>query len=131
MQKTPHDYICGVIIYIFFQFKVLQTALCPFQISALQNSVVNRCRTSGVRQAFIEAEILYKISGSHIGPYYKTAFDKLGFSKREQKERGIWCPTTISIMLKNMIYIGHLPQLKSSCISYKNHTRYKKEKANG
>ena len=57
------------------------------------------------------------------------AFDKLGFSKREQKERGIWCPTTISIMLKNIIYIGHLPQLKSSYISYKNHTRYKKDKS--
>ena len=56
------------------------------------------------------------------------AFDKLSFSKREQKERGIWCPTTVSIMLKNIIYIGHLPQLKSSCISYKNHTRYKKDK---
>ena len=57
------------------------------------------------------------------------AFEKLGFSKRADREHGIWCPTTISLMLKNMMYIGHLPQLKSSCVSYKNHTRrrnYKK-----
>lgn len=57
------------------------------------------------------------------------AFEKLGFSKREDREHGIWCPTTISLMLKNMMYIGHLPQLKSSCVSYKNHKRYKKDKS--
>ena len=34
---------------------------------------------------------------------------------------------SISAMLKNMVYIGHMPQLMSTSVSYKNHKRYKKD----
>lgn len=32
-------------------------------------------------------------------------------------------------MLKNLIYLGHMPQLMSSSVSYKNHKRYKKDQS--
>ena len=34
---------------------------------------------------------------------------------------------SIAAMLKNMVYIGHMPQLMSTSVSYKNHKRYKKD----
>ena len=42
---------------------------------------------------------------------------------------GFWSPVTIREMLQNIIYLGHLPQLCVSTISYKNHKRYKKDKS--
>ena len=56
----------------------------------------------------------------------KYAYEKLGFRGR-QGEHDIWCPTTICLMLDNMLYIGHLPQLRTSSVSYKNHKKYKKD----
>ncbi len=56
----------------------------------------------------------------------KYAYEKFGFRGR-QGEHDIWCPTTITLMLDNMIYIGHLPQLRTSSVSYKNHKKYKKD----
>ena len=31
--------------------------------------------------------------------------------------------------MRNIIYLGHMPQLMSSSVSYKNHKRYKKDKS--
>ena len=58
----------------------------------------------------------------------KYAYEKLGFRGR-QGEHDIWCPTTICLMLDNMLYIGHLPQLRTSSVSYKNHKKYKKDQS--
>lgn len=58
----------------------------------------------------------------------KYAYKKLGFRGR-QGEHDIWCPTTICLMLDNMLYIGHLPQLRTSSVSYKNHKKYKKDQS--
>lgn len=58
----------------------------------------------------------------------KYAYAKLGFRGR-QGEHDIWCPTTICLMLDNMLYIGHLPQLRTSSVSYKNHKKYKKDQS--
>ena len=58
----------------------------------------------------------------------KYAYEKLGFRGR-RGEHDIWCPTTICLMLDNMLYIGHLPQLRTSSVSYKNHKKYKKDKS--
>lgn len=58
----------------------------------------------------------------------KYAYAKLGFRGR-QSEHDIWCPTTICLMLDNMLYIGHLPQLRTSSVSYKNHKKYKKDQS--
>ncbi len=36
---------------------------------------------------------------------------------------------TIASMLKNIVYIGHMPQLMSTSVSYKNHKRFKKDQS--
>ena len=58
----------------------------------------------------------------------RYAFEKFGHELRAG-EHWIWCPSTITLMLKNMVYLGHMPQLMSSSVSYKNHKRYKKDKS--
>ncbi len=42
---------------------------------------------------------------------------------------GFWSPVTIREMLQKIIYLGHLPQLCCSTVSYKNHKRYKKDES--
>ncbi len=56
------------------------------------------------------------------------AFDKIGH-KGKPGDRRLWGQITIANMLKNMIYIGHMPQLRSTSVSYKNHKRYNKDKS--
>ncbi len=56
------------------------------------------------------------------------AHQKLGY-KISKDSHGLWGPITIRQMLANIIYIGHMPQLKSTSISYKNHKRYNKDKS--
>ena len=56
------------------------------------------------------------------------AFEKLGH-KGKPGDRRLWGQITIAQMLKNMIYIGHMPQLMSTSVSYKNHRRYKKDQS--
>lgn len=56
------------------------------------------------------------------------AFDKVGH-KGKPGDRRLWGQITIANMLKNMIYIGHMPQLRSTSISYKNHKRYNKDQS--
>ena len=58
----------------------------------------------------------------------KYAFEKFGHELRAN-EHWIWCPSSINIMLRNMVYIGHMPQLMFSSVSYKNHKRTKKDKS--
>ena len=40
---------------------------------------------------------------------------------------GLWASVTIRDMLDKIIYIGHMPQLCWTSISYKNHKKYKKD----
>ena len=54
------------------------------------------------------------------------AYEKLGH-RGKKEDRRLWCPMSIAAMLKNMVYIGHMPQLMSTSVSYKNHKRYKKD----
>lgn len=56
------------------------------------------------------------------------AFEKLGH-KGKTGDRRLWGQMTIASMLKNMEYIGHMPQLRSTSISYKNHKRYNKDQS--
>lgn len=56
------------------------------------------------------------------------AFDKVGH-KGKPGDRRLWGQITIANMLKNMIYIGHMPQLRSTSVSYKNHKRYNKDQS--
>ena len=42
---------------------------------------------------------------------------------------GLWTAVTIREMLNKIIYIGHMPQLMSTSVSYKNHKRYKKDQS--
>lgn len=41
----------------------------------------------------------------------------------------IWLATTVRDMLHNPIYIGHMPQLRTSTLSYKNHKRLRKDES--
>lgn len=54
------------------------------------------------------------------------AYAKLD-QKPKQKVMGFWTPVTIREMLQKIIYIGHLPQLCWTSVSYKNHKRYRKD----
>ncbi|MGN1062316.1 MAG: recombinase family protein, partial [Candidatus Scatosoma sp.] len=56
------------------------------------------------------------------------AFEKLGH-KGKPEDRRLWGQITILQMLKNMVYIGNMPQLMSTSVSYKNHKRYKKDQS--
>ncbi len=56
------------------------------------------------------------------------AHQKLGH-KISKGSHGLWGAITIRQMLNNMIYIGHMPQLRSTSVSYKNHRRYNKDKS--
>lgn len=56
------------------------------------------------------------------------AFEKLGH-KGKPGDRRLWGQITIAAMLKNIVYIGHMPQLMSTSISYKNHKRFKKDQS--
>ncbi|MCM1296782.1 MAG: recombinase family protein [Muribaculaceae bacterium] len=56
----------------------------------------------------------------------KHAFEKYGHKGRPTEMR-LWCEISIRAMLDNIIYIGHLPMLQETSVSYKNHKRYKKD----
>ena len=48
--------------------------------------------------------------------------------KSKPSTMGLWAAVTIRDMLDKIIYIGHMPQLCWTSISYKNHKKYKKDK---
>ena len=68
------------------------------------------------------------LNGEGVPSPGQYAFEKLGH-KGKAGDRRLWGQITISAMLKNMVYIGHMPQLRSTSISYKNHKRYNKDKS--
>lgn len=57
----------------------------------------------------------------------KHAYQKYG-QKGRPNEMRLWCEISIRAMLNNIIYIGHLPMLQETSVSYKNHKRYVKDK---
>lgn len=79
---------------------------------------------SGLSQRRI-SEILNEEGVPCPGQY---AFDKVGH-KGKPGDRRLWGQITIANMLKNMIYIGHMPQLRSTSVSYKNHKSYNKDQS--
>ena len=56
------------------------------------------------------------------------AFDKHGFKGQNSAYR-LWTHTTVRRMLNNMEYIGHMPQLRTASVSYKNHKKYVKDES--
>lgn len=58
----------------------------------------------------------------------KYAYEKLGH-KGKPNELRLWCEISVRYMLNNIMYIGHLPMLQETSVSYKNHKRYKKDKS--
>ena len=55
------------------------------------------------------------------------AYAKLG-QKAKPNSVGLWTVVTIREMLNKIIYIGHMPQLRWTSLSYKNHKRFRKDK---
>ena len=58
----------------------------------------------------------------------KLAYERLGHKGRPNEMR-IWCEVSIRFMLNNIMYIGHLPMLQGTTVSYKNHKRQAKDKS--
>ena len=56
------------------------------------------------------------------------AYEKYG-QRGKPNALNIWHTSTIREMLKNIIYIGHMPQLRWTSLSYKNHKRYRKDES--
>lgn len=56
------------------------------------------------------------------------AHEKYG-KKLKHNALNIWHKSTIREMLNNMIYIGHMPQLRWTSLSYKNKKRYRKDES--
>ena len=56
------------------------------------------------------------------------AFEKLGH-KGNPHDMRLWSSISIRTILNNIIYLGHLPQLQATSVSYKNHKRYNKDKS--
>ncbi len=56
------------------------------------------------------------------------AFEKLGHKVNPHDMR-LWSSISIRTILNNIIYLGHLPQLQATSVSYKNHKRYNKDKS--
>lgn len=54
------------------------------------------------------------------------AQEKYGWKGRPNA-LNIWSITTVREMLHNPIYIGHMPQLRWTSLSYKNHRRFRKD----
>lgn len=53
------------------------------------------------------------------------AYEKFG-QKTKPNAVGLWSAITIREMLDKIIYIGHMPQLRWTSLSYKNHKRFRK-----
>ena len=58
----------------------------------------------------------------------KYAYEKLGHKGRPNEMR-LWCEVSIRFMLNNIMYIGHLPMLQETTVSYKNHKRQAKDRS--
>ncbi len=71
------------------------------------------------------ADILNAENISSPGRY---AYEKLGHKGRANEMR-LWCEISIRAMLNNIIYIGHLPMLQETTVSYKNHKRQAKDRS--
>lgn len=56
------------------------------------------------------------------------AYEKYGL-KGKPNALNIWLATTVRDMLHNPIYIGHMPQLRTTTLSYKNHKRLRKDES--
>ena len=56
------------------------------------------------------------------------AYTQFG-QKSKSSVMGLWSAITIREMLSKIIYIGHMPQLRWTSLSYKNHKRFRKDEA--
>ncbi len=58
----------------------------------------------------------------------KYALEKCGHQGRKTSMY-LWSNSCIRTILNNMMYLGHLPQMQQTSVSYKNHKRYNKDKS--
>lgn len=58
----------------------------------------------------------------------RYAFEKFGIRVKSEKY-ALWEYTTLHMILNNMTYLGHLMQLRTTSVSYKNHKRYNKDQS--
>ena len=56
------------------------------------------------------------------------AYSQIG-QKPKPNVMGLWTAVTIREMLNNIIYIGHMAQLRWTSLSYKNHKRFRNDES--
>ena len=59
----------------------------------------------------------------------RTILRKYAEEKPKPNVVGLWTAVTIREMLNKIIYIGHMPQLRWTSLSYKNHKRFRKDES--
>ena len=58
----------------------------------------------------------------------RYACEKYGF-KGHKDSQGLWAQMAIVRTLDSMVYLGHMAQLRTTSVSYKNHKTYKKDQS--
>ncbi len=58
----------------------------------------------------------------------RYACEKYGF-RGHAGSRGLWAQMAIVRTLNSMVYLGHMPQLRTTSVSYKNHKTYRKDQS--
>lgn len=73
-------------------------------------------------------QIAQTLNAENISSPEKYANEKYGH-KMHEGSRGLWAQMAIVRILQNMAYLGHLPQLRTTSVSYKNHKKYRKDQS--
>lgn len=73
-------------------------------------------------------QIAQTLNAENISSPEKYANEKYGHKMRADC-MGLWAQMAVVRILQNMVYLGHLPQLRTTSVSYKNHKKYTKDKS--
>ena len=73
-------------------------------------------------------QIAQTLNADNIPSPEKYANEKYGH-KMHAGSLGLWAQMSVVRVLQNMVYLGHLPQLRTTSVSYKNHKRYIKDQS--
>lgn len=73
-------------------------------------------------------QIAQTLNAENIPSPEKYANEKYGH-KMHAGSFGLWAQMSVVRVLQNMVYLGHLPQLRTTSVSYKNHKKYRKDQS--
>ena len=103
---------------LFRDIKIINLCIALIAILTTQTTILD----------YNSANIADILNAERIASPGKYAYEKLGHKGRPNEMR-IWGEVSIRHMLNNIMYIGHLPMLQGTTVSYKNHHRQAKDKS--